>query len=203
MNRRPTEAHLRKLTLIAALCSLFMIGNLAYAQGGDLALGFGSLLSTSSANASGNYAPQSMGGGLYPTFSVDFLLHHRLGVSGEISWRGGRNLYEGYEPFRPIFYDINGIYAPRLSKHLGFEVMAGIGAASTRFYSGSYTCNFISCTDYNSTNHFMGHFGAGIKLYVHGNFFIRPEAHVYLIHNNFEFSSGAVERVGASIGYTF
>jgi hypothetical protein len=176
---------------------------MAFAQKGDVAIGFGSLLSTSSANASGNYSPQSIGGGLYPTFSVDFLLRHNLGVSGELSWRAARNLYEGYEPFRPLFYDINAIYAPRLSKQLGVEVMAGIGAASTRFYSGAYTCNFVTCTDYVSTTHFLGHVGGGIKLYVHGNFFIRPEAHLYLIRNNNEFSSGQAERVGVSLGYTF
>lgn len=185
------------------LAVLVLFGGAAFAQKGDLALGFGTLVSTPSAQASGNYAPQSIGGGLYTTFSVNFLLRHNLGVSGEFSWRDGRNLYEGYEPFRPLFYDLNGLYSRRLGKYLGVEAMGGIGAASTRFYSGSYTCNFITCTDYVSSTHFMGHFGGGVKLYVHGNFFIRPEAHVYLIHNNNEFSSGRVERVGASIGYTF
>ena len=90
-----------------------------------------------------------------------------------------------------------------LGKDLGFEAVAGIGAASTRFYSGSYTCTFITCTDYNSTTHFMGHIGGGVNIYVHGNFFIRPEAHLYFIHNNNEFSSGRVGRLGASLGYTF
>lgn len=198
---------MKKLISVAAFFVFACLSGTANAQyenhKGDLAIGFGSVLSTSSANASGNYAPQSMGGGFYPTFSANFLLRHSLGVSGELSWRGGRNLYEGYEPFRPLFYDINALYAPRFGKHLGAEVMAGIGAASTRFYSGQYNCNFVTCTDYVSTTHFMGHIGGGIKLYVHGNFFVRPEVHWYLIHNNNEFSSGSAERVGASIGYTF
>jgi hypothetical protein len=196
---------LRTFRLGTVLSTFVLLAGLAFAQNekGDLALGFGSLLSTSSANATGNYAPQSIGGGLYTTFSANFLLRHNLGVSGELSWRNGRNLYEGYEPFRPLFYDINGLYARRLGKFLGVEAMGGIGAASTRFYSGSYNCNFVTCTDYVSSTHFMGHVGGGIKFYVHGNFFIRPEAHLYLIHNNNEFSSGKAERVGASIGYTF
>lgn len=182
---------------------------MAYGQGlgsgdkGDVALGFGSLISTSSANATGNYAPQTIGGGLYPTASVDFYFWHHFGVQGEMSWRASRNLYEGYEPFRPIFYDINGIWGYRLGKKIGVEAMAGIGAESARFYTGTYNCNFVTCTDYASSNHFLGHFGGGIKLYVHGNFFIRPEAHVYLIRNNNIFSSGRAERVGASIGYSF
>jgi hypothetical protein len=49
----------------------------------------------------------------------------------------------------------------------------------------------------------MGHFGAGVKIYVHGNFFVRPEANFYLIRNNVEFSSAYATRVGASLGYTF
>jgi hypothetical protein len=170
---------------------------------GDVAFGFGTLISTPSASATGNYAPQSVGGGLYPVFSVDFLLRRHFGVSGEMSWRGGRNLYEGYEPFRPILYDINGIYSRRFGKSIGVEAMAGIGAESVRFYTGSFNCNFITCTDYSSSNHFLGHVGAGVKLYVHGNFFIRPEAHLYLIQGNNLFSSGRAERVGASIGYSF
>jgi hypothetical protein len=197
---------LLKKFIVATLCSFLISSGALLAQEnhkGDVAIGFGSVLSTSSSNASGDYSPQNMGGGLYPTASADFLLRHNLGVSGELSWRAARNLYEGYEPFRPLFYDINAIYAPRFGKHLGVEAMAGIGAASTRFYSGQYNCNFVTCTDYVSTTHFMGHVGAGVKLYVKGNFFVRPEVHWYLIHNNNEFSSGSAERVGASIGYTF
>lgn len=198
---------MRKLTLIATTCAFFLMAGMSFAQGfgprGDVAFGFGSLLSTPSSNATGNYAPQSIGGGLYPVFSVNFLLRHHIGVSGEVSWRGGRNLYEGYEPFRPIFYDINAVYSRRVAKQIGFEAMGGIGAESVRFYTGATTCNFITCTDYNSNNHFLGHFGGGVRLYVHGNIFIRPEAHLYLIQGNNLFSSGRAERVGASIGYSF
>ena len=81
---------------------------------------------------------------------------------------------------------------------------AGIGAESIRFYQNFYTCGYFSgCTNYTTSTHFMGHFGAGIRFYPFGNFFIRPEAHVYLIRNNIEFSSNYAVRYGASIGYTF
>ena len=197
--------------MIVLSCGLFLLGSSAYGQNrfgqvlqrGDLAIGFGTIEAPSGSSASGSYAPQSMGGGLYPSFSVDFLLHHNLGVSGELSWRGGQALYLGYEPYRPLFYDINGIWAPRFNKKVGAEISAGIGAESIRFYPGTYQCNFITCTDYVSSNHFLGHFGGGIKIYVHGNFFVRPEANFYLIENNNEFSAAYGTRVGASIGYTF
>jgi hypothetical protein len=49
----------------------------------------------------------------------------------------------------------------------------------------------------------MGHFAAGLKYNVWGHMFVRPEAHVYLIHNNVEFSSPFATRFGVSIGYSF
>lgn len=194
---------MRKLILLASSVVLLFAASAAFAQGGDVAIGFSSLMAPSSASASPQYSPQTIGGGLYPNFSVDFLIRHRMGVEGEIAWRGGRTLYGGYEPFRPIFYNINGIWSPKLGNKLGAELMAGIGAASIRFYTGSYNCNFVTCTDYTSVNHFMGSVGAGLKYYVHGHFFVRPEVRLYLIHNNFEFSSGRAVRAGASIGYSF
>jgi hypothetical protein len=49
----------------------------------------------------------------------------------------------------------------------------------------------------------MGHFGGGVRFYFLGHAFVRPEAHLYLVHNNFEFSGARAVRVGASIGYAF
>jgi hypothetical protein len=50
----------------------------------------------------------------------------------------------------------------------------------------------------------MGDFGAGIKFYPKGGFFVRPEARLYLVNNNTtDYSSSYVTRFGASIGYTF
>ena len=193
---------MRKLAWVATLCMAFLVGKVADAQQFDLALGFGSVIGPSASSASGNYSPQTIGGGVFPSFSGDFLLKHNFGVQGEVAWRAGQNLYGGFQPFRPIFYDVNGIYAPHISK-IGAEIMAGIGAETVRFYQPFFNCSFTGCTNYTSTTHFMGHVGGGVHLYVFGNFFVRPEAHLYLVHNNFEFSSGRATRVGVSIGYTF
>jgi hypothetical protein len=47
------------------------------------------------------------------------------------------------------------------------------------------------------------HFGGGLRYYVYGNAFIRPEVHFYHILNNSDvFTNSNVIRVGASIGYT-
>jgi hypothetical protein len=86
---------------------------------------------------------------------------------------------------------------------VGAEIVGGIGAESLRFYQPYFNCNFVTCTNYVSSNHFLGDFGGGLKFYVHGGFFVRPEARLYFIHNNAEFSSGKAVRYGVSIGYTF
>ncbi len=192
---------MRKTILVMAL---FVLASVAAVAQADIAFGMSSVSGPSASSATGNYAPQNVGGGAYLGFSGDYLFWHNFGVGGELNWRASQNLWGGQVPFRPIFYSFNGVYAPRLSKSLGLELQGGIGAESVRFYTGNVTCSaFTGCSNYQSTNHFMGHFGGGIKLYAHGNFFIRPEAHIYLVRNNFEFSGARAARYGVSIGYTW
>lgn len=181
----------------------FLMHSTIRAQEFDAAFGVGTLTAPSASNASGNHAPISESGGAYPVFSADLLLKRQFGVSGELAWRSSRNLYAGFQPYRPLLYDFNAIYAPKLGKHAGAELMAGIGWESLRFYQPFLTCGAITCTNFVSSNHFMGHFGGGLRYYVHGHFFVRPEAHLYLIRNNVEFSSPMATRFGVSLGYTF
>jgi hypothetical protein len=174
------------------------------AQQVDAAFGVGTLTGTSSNNANtfANFS-QSLSGGAYLNFSGDALIKGNFGVQGEVAWRASRNLYAGFQPYRPVIWDFNAIYAPRFNQHLGAELMGGIGAESLRFYQNFFNCGFTGCTNYTTSTHFLGHFGGGIRLYPVGNFFIRPEAHIYLINNNHEFSSNYATRYGMSIGYTF
>lgn len=192
---------MRKLVLVAVL---FVMASIAAQAQLDVAFGLSTTSGESASSAGANYAPQSIGGGAHLSFSADYLMWHNLGFGGEISWRASQNLWGGQVPFRPIFYDFNGVYAPRLSKYAGVELQAGIGAESVHFYTGNVTCSsFTGCSNYQSTNHFLGHFGGGVRLYAKGNFFIRPEAHVYFVRNNFEFSGPRVTRYGMSVGYTW
>jgi len=194
---------MRKLSLLGSLLTLCLTGGSAYAQQVDLAFGVNGLSAPAgSTNSSGVLFP-TMSGGAYPGFSGDLLLKHRLGVEGELFWRASQNVYGGYEPYRPIFYAFNAIWAPRLRKSITAEVMAGIGGESLRFYTPYPTCDYFSCTNYVSSNHFMGDIGGGIRYYVWHNVFVRPEARLYLVHNNVEFSSGHAGRYGISIGYSF
>jgi hypothetical protein len=196
----------KKLSFIAVLAILFVtvIHDNAIAQTFDASFGVGTVLAPSASSASGDHNPVSLTGGAYPAFGADFLFKKNFGVSGELGWRASRNIYGlfGVQPYRPLFYDFGAIYAPRFRK-VGAELQAGIGWESIRFYQPFIQCSFVSCTDFVSSNHFMGHFGGGIRYYVWGHVFVRPEAHLYVIHNNVEFSSPIATRVGVSIGYTF
>jgi hypothetical protein len=108
-------------------------------------------------------------------------------------------------------FTFNGVYQPRLSKKAGLDLFGGIGWQSTRFYAYSNTTDciyFSKC--YTSSNHFLVDVGAGIRYYVWGHMFLRPEVRLFHILNNtdtsnangFGFTSNNVVRVGASIGYT-
>lgn len=189
--------------LIACFVSFVVFAfNPANAQQFDVAFGVRTLTGPSASTAPANFTPQSIGGGAYPTFSSDYLFLHNFGVGGEVSWRATQSTYLGFQPYRPIFYDFNGVWAPPLGKHAAAELMAGIGAESIRFYQPFLSCGFTGCTNYTSTNHFMGDVGGGVRIYVRGGLFVRPEAKLYLVHNNVEFSGSRSASFGLSIGYS-
>jgi hypothetical protein len=193
----------RKLIVIASFCLLLLAGENARAQQFDVAFGVSGISGPSAANVSGDHTAQEVGGGAFPGVSADFLFKRHFGVNGEVFWRATQNHYGGFQPFRPILYSFNAIVVPPLGKRASAELMAGIGAQSVRFYQTSFICSFTGCTNYVSTNHLMGHFGGGIRLYLTNNVFIRPEAHIYLVRNNFEFSGSRAARYGVSLGYTW
>ena len=181
---------------------LLVVSVTAFAQQGDIAVGISTPLSSSNTSSSLQFPVQPLKGGAYPAVSADVIFHNRLGFGGEVFWRESRGIYSGFQPYRPIFYDVNAIYQPQFGKKAGAEIQAGIGGLSTRFYNNTYTCNFVTCTNYSSSSHFSAHFGGGLRYYFWHSFFIRPEAHIYFVPNNHEFSTNAITRVGASIGYT-
>ena len=194
---------MKKLTLVVAAGILLLLASGASAQQMDVAVGASTIKSPAYNNTNVSYPPQSLTGGVYPSISGDFLLRKHLGIMGEISWRASQGLYNGYQPYRPIFWDFGAIYLRNVAKRAAVEVTAGIGAESTRFYTNYYNCNYLGCTPYATSNHFMGAFGGGLKLYVKGGLFVRPEGRFYLVNNNVEYTSSRVFRFGGSIGYTF
>jgi len=182
--------------------------NFAQAQKVDLAFGVSTVDAPGIGNLTlgdPNHAPVSLTGGAYPGFSGDVLFYHHLGFGAEVFWRASQaNNYAGILGlnYRPLLYDFNAVYSPKLASHIYPELVAGIGALSTRYYTG-VSCGPYSCTNYQSSNHFDADFGGGIKLYPGHGFFVRPEVRVYIINNNTDFSSNHAMRYGMSIGYTF
>jgi hypothetical protein len=194
---------LRTIRLASALILLSLAGPIAArAQQVDVAFGATTLAAPGASEASGNHFPQSLTGGFYPNFSGDVLFFHHFGVGASVSWRASRSLYQNLVPYRPVLYDFNAVFAPPLGHRVQPEFQAGLGAESVRFYTGTLNCNLVSCTNYVSSNHFLGHFAVGLRYYVWGHVFVRPEAHLYLVNNNQEFSSARAVRFGISLGYT-
>ena len=182
------------------------VSNFAQAQKVDLAFGLSTTTAPSASSVSPgdtNHTPVSLTGGAYPGFSGDVQVFRHIGIGAEIFWKASQSDYfgQGFN-YRPVFYDVNAVYSPKLASHTYLELVAGIGALNTRYYTGQ-TCGIYTCSNYQSISHFDGDFGGGIKFYPKGGFFVRPEARFYLIHNNQEFSSGRAARYGVSIGYTF
>jgi hypothetical protein len=196
---------LRKLLVSLALVLTLTFAINLHAQQVDAALGFG----TTTAPAASNGFP-SLSGGLYVSFNGNVILKHHIGFGGEVAPRlrqapyGINNsLFSGVLPYRPIFYDFNAVYGiTSVKKKIGGDLMAGIGGEDLRFYTGTYTCG-LTCTNYQSSNHFAWHFGADLRFYVWGHAFIRPEAHYYIVHNNQEFNNVNAARYAISIGYSF
>jgi hypothetical protein len=194
---------MRRRNALGLMFSICVLAASAWAQQVDAAFAGGSLLSSSNSFNSFGLTPAE-GGGAFVGFNGDVLFKGNLGVQAEVNWRASQGLYAGQFPYRPVFWDFNAIYARRFNRQFGAEVLGGIGGESIRFYQGQYNCDYYgNCTNYVSSNHFMADVGGGIRAYVWRNAFVRPEARLYLIHNNVEFSSGHPFRFGVSIGYTF
>jgi hypothetical protein len=202
---------LRKFAFFATVFAiLVVVPSLSSAQQADAIIGFGSTMATGSSNTTActtTFTTSCVGpekGGLYTTISGDIIFKKRVGFNFEANWRTKQGLDGAGQFYRPILFDFNGVYQPRITKKVGADLMAGIGWQSTRFYGFQPTAScelFNAC--YTSNNHFLVHVGGGIRYYFFGNAFIRPEVHIYHIMNNSDvFTNSNVVRAGASIGYT-
>lgn len=192
------------MSIPSACALLLFLATLARAQQVDVAVGAGILLSTKNTNASQAFLPPPEKGGLYPSFSFDRIFKNHYGYSAELATAYKQQSYNGFQAYRPIFYDVNAVFAPHLRNRMDADFMAGVGGERVLFYSPSGSCNFaVGCTTHLDANHLLFHIGADVRYSVWKHFFVRPEAHLYHIVNNAEFHSDNVLRVGGSIGYTF
>lgn len=185
---------------------MFLLAALAHSQQFDIAVGGSALLSSKSTSASQAFLPPPEKGGTYASASLDYIFKNRLGFNAEVAVRAKQGLYNGYQGFRPVLYDVNAMFAPHWGEKISAEITGGAGGERVLFYNRYSGCNAVfatGCLTYVSSNHFLVHFGGGVRYYFWHNLFIRPEAHLYIIRNNIEFNSGNVGRLGVSIGYSF
>jgi hypothetical protein len=199
---------LRKFAFFATSVAVLAFASLASAQQGDAYIGAGTLVSpgSSACGTQSNGAflcPEK--GGTYLNLGADVIFKGRIGAAFDVNWKASQGNFGGLGiPYRPLLFTFNGVYQPKLSKKAGVDLFGGIGWQSTRFYGYQPTSNcvyFGAC--YTSSNHFVLDAGAGIRYYVWGHMFVRPEVRFFHILNNSDnFNSGNVMRLGASIGYT-
>lgn len=186
------------------MCTVALFATLAHAQQIDISAGAGELYSTSNTNASQAYLPPAEKGGIYPSFTFDRIYANRLGYSAEVFTVYTDQYYNGFQKYRPFWYDVNAVYAPRLAKRASAFLTAGVGGQSILFYNTFSSCTFqTGCADRVNSNHFMVHLSGGVRYNVWRRFFVRPEANYYRVFNNSDFHSGNVLRLGVSLGYSF
>ena len=185
-------------------CALCLAGSSVYGQQFDAAFGFNALTAPSSTFTSSTFTP-SVSGGMYPSFSADFLLKHHFGVGAEVAWRARQGLYGGYQPYRPLFYDPSMLSGSRqFPREVSGELMAGIGGEDLRFYQGFLSMQFRKLHKLMSAaNTLWNTWAPNVRLYVWGHVFVRLEAHLYFVNNNREFSSNHSCATEFPIGYTF
>jgi len=201
------------ILLTFACAALAAFSNFAQAQKIDIGFGGGTTLAPDASFVSGVESAPSLKGGTFLGFNGDVLFWHNLGFGAEVFWRAGSTNcavslcgVDSGVTYRPVLYNFNAVYSPKIASHAYLELVGGIGALDTHY--SACTGVGVSCGGselISSSNHFDVDLGGGIKLYpLHGGFFIRPEARFYWVNNGTaDYSSNHSARVGASIGYTF
>jgi hypothetical protein len=184
-------------------CTFAVFVTFAHAQQIDFAAGGSTVWSSGPTTASQAFPPPDMSGGVYPSASLQYLRANHFGLNLEGAFRYSEATYNGFQNYRPILYDINAVYAKRLSVRMRGDFMGGVGGETVIFYPPGSCGPNGGCRSFVNSTHFLLHAGVGLRIYFWRNFFARPEAHYYFIPNNSEFHSDNVFRLGVSVGYTF
>jgi hypothetical protein len=184
----------------------------AHAQSASVDFGLGTANDSSSGQSidtfsNGNFYNTPKLAGMFGTFGVDFMIKPKLGFNAEYSFRTSQGTYAGLN-YRPAFYDFNAVYAPIAeSSKIVPVIEAGVGGANLKFYAPPTCDQFGGCSSsaqnfLESSNHFQVHVGVGVRFYVKGGFFIRPQVDLHWVDNFFQFGSGLVPEYTVAIGYT-
>jgi hypothetical protein len=155
--------------------------------------------------------PGTKMGGLFGMFGVDFMFKKHLGVNAEYVFHLKRSpfLADDSLNMRPSFYDINALWQPLTGKRVIPVLEGGVGMARISLYQ-TQTAPITGVTDLSSfpagahRSHFQLHFAAGLKFYVRGNLFVKPQFDFrYVTHLTDQFGRNIVPEFSGSVGYTF
>ena len=217
-------------TLSIAAVFLLVCAGQASAQGVSAYFGVGSAFNSAATNAgcpSGQIydplnsttgppcVPANSMGGVFGVFGADFMIKPHLGINGEYNFRFTQDQYAtstnsgfGNIPFkvRPAFYDFNAVYQPTGGdKQVVPVIEGGIGGAHLSFYT-SQSVGTLSNTSalFVTTNHFQVHGAVGVKIYVHGDVFVKPQFDIHYVPNlTDQYGRNFVPAFTISIGYSF
>ena len=150
-------------------------------------------------------------GGLFGVGGVDFMFRKHLGINGEYAFRFKRAPFLPGDSLnmRPVFYDLNAVWQPVSGRRILPVLEGGVGAAKVALYMSQTTSvtgvtNTSSFTAGSDRNHFQLHFAAGLKVYIRGNLFIKPQFDLhYARHLTDQFGRNVVPQFSGSVGYTF
>lgn len=197
---------------LALLAALFLFASLAHAQSGfEAYFGMGTAHDGSTNQlvnllGTGTPLPTSAMGGVFGTLGAGLMLSPQFGVGGEVSFRFAQGDYAGLG-YRPIFYDFNGIWTPKIGQKLVVpEIQAGLGGVSLKFYGGGQTCDPFTgfCSNFlGSSNHFQLHASLGLRFYLTQNIFVRPQFDYHWVRNlSDEFRSDSVPAYSIAVGFS-
>ena len=168
---------------------------------------------TTSPLPTGNCEPGPTIGGVFGVFGADFMWKPHLGFNGEYAFRFAQANYlpaAGLK-FRPGFYDFNAVYQPISGSDSRIVplIVGGIGGARIALYEVQ-TASVTGITSTSSypvglnANHFQVHAGVGVKLYVKGSIFIKPQFDFhYVTHLTDQFGRNWVPQYTVAVGYSF
>lgn len=197
---------------------------LANAQGVSAYFGLGSASDTAGTSAgcpSGNLfddftlncEPGPTIGGVFGVFGADFMFRPHFGVNGEYAFRFAQAPYlpNAQLNMRPGFYDFNAVFEPisGSDSRVVPVLEGGIGGARIALYQ-TQNCSItgINCSSSYAAginaNHFQVHAAAGLKLYLKGNIFIKPQFDFHYVRNlKDQFGRNWVPEYTLAVGYTF
>ena len=208
----------------ATFLFLFLLigAQLASAQGVSAYFGLGS--ATNSATTSpgcgakqifddvtGVCEPGPTMGGAFGVFGADFMIKPHFGVNGEYSFRFAQADYlpAAALKVRPSFYDFNAVFQPFAGESRIVPVIeGGVGGAKLSLYFNQQGCVTSICQNSSqvvaTANHFLVHGAVGVKLYVKGGIFVKPQFDARWVHNlDEQYGRNFVPEYTVAIGYTF